>query len=77
MLVNDSLDCVGNGFLVADINLGKLNWYLGTSELMKLSSGLVTKLLIGVENNNGLRSSLNTSPSHVVTKATSTTIPLS
>lgn len=40
---------------------------------MKLSSRLVAEVLIGIENNNGLGTSLSASASHVVTETTGTT----
>ena len=73
MSINNSLDCIGNSVLIADVNLSKFDWDLRACELVQLSSGGVTKILVGVKDDNGLSTGLDAGASHIVTQTTGTT----
>ena len=69
--LHNLLDSGINSGAVTNVDLEERDGEAGL--LVKLSSGLVSKLLVGVEDDDGLSASLSTSASHVVTKTTGTT----
>src|ERR1700733_8085996 len=73
VLVNHCLDGILNRTTITNINLEEFNWNGISSQLVKLSGGLIAQLLVSIKNNKGLSTSLNTSTSHVISKTSCTT----
>lgn len=69
--VNDGVDSGVDGSAVTDVHLEEGD---GDARLLvQLSGGFITKLLVGIENDNVLSTSLGAGAGHVVTETTGTT----
>jgi hypothetical protein len=71
-LLNNRVDSLNDGATVTDIDLVELNWK--PSHMVKLSSGLITEILVCIKDDDCLCSSFSASAGHVIAKTTGTTI---
>jgi hypothetical protein len=71
-LLNNRVDSLNDGATVTNVDLVELNGK--STHVVKLSSGLVTEILVCVKNDDCLCASFSTSASHVIAKTASTTI---
>lgn len=70
--LNHRVDSSVNGSAVTDIHLKEGDGQAGL--LVKLSSSLITQLLVGVKDDKGLSSSLSAGAGHVVAQTAGTTV---